>query len=279
MTNQDTGDCQKRLVQRRVPFVANAQTAVLVQPTDGALNHPAMDTQATSMGRFAFGQHRFDAAPAQCLAVRCGVVGAIALHTLRSFPWPSRFSGDRRYGIDERYELGYVVTMSGGNFRRERNAMGVCDHMVFRAFFAAIRGTGAGVPPPKTARTEPESTTARDQSILSAACKWPNKSRWILVQTPARCHWRRRRQQVMPLPHPNSCGRYSHGVPVTSTYKMPVNALRLLMGLRPGNRKRRRFGLGNTGSRIAHNESSKRGLAIQVPPCTALTLAHFSKLN
>lgn len=37
---------------------------------------------------------------------------------------------------------------------------------------------------------------------------------------------RRRRQHVMPLPKPSSCGRSSHGIPVRSTYRMPLSAAR-----------------------------------------------------
>ena len=36
----------------------------------------------------------------------------------------------------------------------------------------------------------------------------------IFCQTPSACQSRRRRQHVIPLPHPNSCGRYSHGHPL-----------------------------------------------------------------
>jgi hypothetical protein len=42
---------------------------------------------------------------------------------------------------------------------------------VLGAGFSAIHGTGAGQFAPPTARIEALSTTARDQSIFSAACR------------------------------------------------------------------------------------------------------------
>jgi hypothetical protein len=44
--------------------------------------------------------------------------------------------------------------------------------------------------------------------------------------------------------------------------------------LRPGYRRRRRFGSGNNGSINFHSSSSKIGFAMVVPPCTA---RYFSK--
>ena len=65
----------------------------------------------------------------------------------------------------------------------------------------------------------------------------------------------------MPEPQPISCGRYSHGIPVCSTNKIPVNTLRSSSRFRPGNRCR----LGTTGingSTSPHSSSDTNGLAI-----------------
>lgn len=279
MADQDAAKSQKRLMQFRIPLVADPKAAILMQPTKRAFHDPTKDAQTTAMFRIPLCQDRFDAALAQGVPVRFRIVGAISLHAFRALPWSSWFARHGRNPIDQRNKLSYVVAIRGGNLSRQRDAMGVRDHMVLRAFFSAIRGIGTGVRPPKTARTEAESTTARDQSILSAACKCVNKSRCSLAQTPAFCHFRKRRQQLMPQPHPNSWGKYSQGIPVMSTNKTPVNASRLPMGLRPGNRKRRRLGLGKIGSMIVHNASSRIGLAMIVPPCTAMTLIDLSRVN
>jgi hypothetical protein len=58
---------------------------------------------------------------------------------------------------------------------------------------------------------------------------------------PAVAQSRSRRQQVIPLPQPISWGRYSQGMPVFSTNKIPVSAAR------SGTRGRPPFGLGGSG--------------------------------
>jgi hypothetical protein len=65
---------------------------------------------------------------------------------------------------------------------------------------------------------------------------------------------RGRRQQVIPDPNPNCCGRNSHGIPVCSTNKIPHSAFRSSIGLRPGcrNRRSRR---GSSGSTRSHSPS------------------------
>ena len=90
--------------------------------------------------------------------------------------------------------------------------------------------------------TEEESTTARDQSIWSACWRWAKRAAWTFFQTPCFCQADKRRQQLMPLPQPNSCGSSSQGMPVRSTNKMPLSAWRCPIGLRPGYRRRRFFG-------------------------------------
>jgi len=80
-------------------------------------------------------------------------------------------------------------------------------------------------------------------------------------QTAASCHSRSRRQQVIPEPQPISCGKYSHGIPVCKTNKIPVSTLRSSIRFRPGNRCRRStFGI--SGSISSHNSSNTNGLAI-----------------
>ncbi len=253
-------------------FVADTQATILMQPTQRPFDDPPEYPQSAAVFGTALGQHRRDTASTQFLAMRFRMVSPITLNPLRPMTRSAGLPADRRDRIDQRQQLGHVVTIRGTDLGCQRNAVGVRDHMVFRAFFAAIGGVGAGVRPPKTARTDAESATARDQSILSASRNLANITRWSLSQTPSRPQSRRRRQQVIPLPQPSSCGRYSQGMPVWSTKRMPVRACRLPMGLRPGNRRRRGLAFGRWGSSSAHNESSSSTLAMIVPPCTPMTL-------
>ena len=77
------------------------------------------------------------------------------------------YSLQRRDGINERERLLRIVAISPGGLDCQRNAVAVADQMTLAAEFGAIGRIRARLLPPKTARTELPSTTARDQSILS----------------------------------------------------------------------------------------------------------------
>lgn len=68
-------DCQ--------PFEAYTQAAEVMQPSDGALDHPAGLSQAGAVGYTAAGNQRVDAGRMQGLAVLVVVVAAIALYQRR----------------------------------------------------------------------------------------------------------------------------------------------------------------------------------------------------
>jgi len=89
----------------------------------------------------------------------------------------------------------------------------------------------------------------------------------------ARCQSRRRRQQVMPDPQPISCGRYSHGMPVLRTKRIPVSAARSATIGRPP--LGRGGCLGNSGSITAHRSSLTSGLAIAMSSVTHTDLARW----
>src|SRR5271163_1305676 len=114
-----------------------------------------------------------------------GIVGPITLQSLRTRSWRSRFAAHRRNRNYQRQQLIHVVNIRRRHARRQRDAIGIGQHMMLTARFAAIGGVRAGLRPPKTARTEAESITARDQSILSAWRKWSSNRRWTFGHTPA----------------------------------------------------------------------------------------------
>jgi hypothetical protein len=97
--------------------------------------------------------------------------------------------------------------------------------------------------------------TARLKSILLALRNLDNKSLWMAFHTPARCQACRYLQQLIPLPHPNSWGSISQGMPLFSTKSIPVRARRGSIGLRPGYFFRRGFG-GGRMPRISSQRSS-----------------------
>jgi hypothetical protein len=104
------------------------------------------------------------------------------------------------------------------------------------------------------------STTARDQSMRSSRPSQSRSAKWIRSQTPARCQSRRRRQHVIPDPHPSSCGSICQGMPLRRTKTMPVRHARSETRGRPPRGRRGR--IGKKGSTRSHNGSESNAAAI-----------------
>jgi hypothetical protein len=256
-------------------FIANAQSAELVQPTQRTFDNPACFAQAAAV-RCALTGQAVGYAQAAKPAVMGGItVGAISLHDGWALTWPTNFPLQGWNGCHQQTQPLTVVHLSAAELNTQRYALGIGEKMMLAARFAAIRRVTTRLEPPKTARTLLESTTARDQSIRSAACNRRSSSWWSFSQTPAFCQSRSRRQQVMPLPQPSSCGKSSQPIPVFSTKRIPVSAARSQTRLRPGFFCRRAF-TGMSGWMISHNESSINGFAIpRISPIHSGKYSHF----
>src|SRR5262249_22271328 len=124
-------------------------------------------------------------------------------------------------------------------------------------------GFGPVRSPPKTARMEQLSTTGRDQSIWSERASQSSNAKCIRSQTPARCQSRRRRQHVIPDPHPSSGGSICQGMPLRRTKTMPVRHARSETRGRPPCGRRGR--IGKKGSTRSHNRSGSNAAAIRRP--------------
>lgn len=207
-----------------------------MKPGQRTFDHPAGHTQAAAVIGVTASNQRRDSSLAKRLAMSVGVVAAVSLDHFRAMTRMPHLSAYRRDGIDQWEQLRHIVAIRPGQDHSERNAVRIRDRVVLRAVFPAIRGVGADFRPPKTARTELLSTMARDQSIWSAALSFARSAVCNLSHTPACCQSRRRRQQVIPLPQPISWGRSSQPMPVLSTNRMPVRALRLGPWLTHGGR-------------------------------------------
>jgi len=224
-----------------------------------------MNAQSASVFRASLGDERLDAALAQRHTnFFFGVVGAISESRVGTLAATAARTFDGWNRVDQWDRLLGIVDVRAGVRDRQRRPLAIADNMPLRAIFAAISGIWAGPRPPKSARTEQLSSATFDQSISSASPSSSSNTRQIFFHTPPACQSRSRRQQVMPDPHPNSRGRYSHGQPVRSTNKMPVSAWRSETRGRPP------LGFGDSGGSIglirSHNFSASNGLAICVPP-------------
>jgi hypothetical protein len=129
--------------------------------------------------------------------------------------------------------------------------------VVLRAGFAAVSWVGAGLFTPLLARMLTLSTLDRDQSIAASSPSQLSNLVCKRSQTPAACQSRSRRQQVVPLPQPNSCGKSRQGHPVRRTKTMPPRAARSgILGRPP-------FGFGgscgNKVSMASQRSSGTRG--------------------
>jgi hypothetical protein len=275
MTYQGTTESEKSFVNISSPFIANAQAAKLVQPAQRTFDDPAGFAQTAAVRCALAGQSVGDAQAAKPAVMSGTAIGAISLHDVRALAWPANFSPEGRNGSYQQAQSLAVMHLSAAELNTQWNALGIGEKMMLTARFAAIRRVATRLEPPKTARTLLESATARDQSIRSAACNRRSNSLWSFSQTPAFCQSRSRRQQVMPLPQPSSCGRSSQPIPVFSTKRIPVSAARSLIRLRPGCFCRRAFS-GMIGWMISHNDSSINGFAIpRISPIYFQKYSHF----
>lgn len=261
MTDNGTTQREKSLVNIIASFIANAQAAKLVQPAQRALDDPARFAQAAAMGPPFTGQPVGNALAAQPVMVCGAAIGAVSLHQVRPLTGAAWFAAHWWDRHQQRLELTTVMDVGCSHLDAQRNALGIGEKMMFAARFAAVGRVRPRLEPPKTARTLLESTTARDQSIRSALCSRRSSSRWSFSHTPAFCQSRKRRQQVMPLPQPISKGKSRQAMPVLSTNRIPVNAARSGMDLRPGYFTRRVL-LGSNGSITVHSDSSSSAFGI-----------------
>jgi hypothetical protein len=247
----------------------HAQPAKLMQPGERPFYHPPIRSKPAAMWPTALGQYGSDSTDTQAVAVRFGVIGAIAVDALGLRAGATPLPPDGWNGFDERYELGDIVRVRAGQDHGERHPLGLGDDVVLAPQLPSSHWIQARLRPPKTARPGEESTTARDQSRVSASRNLAKSKAWSLCQTPARCHARRYRQQVIPEPQPSSWGSMFQGIPLFKTKRMRVSIWRGTNGLRPGQRTRRGLGGGKKGSIKFHSWSSSNGFAMSRPPRSA----------
>jgi hypothetical protein len=234
-------------------FVADEEPLEVVQSGEGALDDPAVASEAGAVSGVAACDHRLDAARANEPTVFVVVVASVCEHALGTSTRPAGAASDR-HRVEQRDQLGDVVAVAAGDREGERNPGRVDEEMLLRAGAASVDRARARFGAPFFACTWLESMIARDHSISSAARSRSSRSLCSRSQTPARCHSSSRRQHVTPEPKPSSGGRCCQAIPVCSTNKIPCNASRSSSRLRPGYRKRRSL-FGKSGSNNSHNSS------------------------
>jgi hypothetical protein len=240
----------------RTPFVSHVESTKSMQPRQRALDHPPRAPQPAAVGPSTFRQLAGDPAPLEFVPMRLRIVPAVALHEARLSQRPTRATAQRRNAVHKRQQLCHVVPVRRREARDNRNPVGVGKNMMFRPGLTAIGRVRSSFFPPRSARSDALSTTARARSSRPRRRNSVSKARWSRFHTPARCHRASRRQQVLPEPQPISWGNIFHGMPLRSTKRIPVSTARSGMGVRPACWRLRGRRLGSKGSIRVHKSSS-----------------------
>ena len=148
-------------------LVPHPKAAKLVEPGEGSFDNPSPFPQSTAVFCISLCQEGPDPARPQTVADCLRIVSAIAYETVGSTAWTSTLALQRRDSINEYHGLSGVMAIGAGQLDCKRNSSAIADKMTLTAPLGSISGIRACLRPPKTARTEQLSTTARDQSILS----------------------------------------------------------------------------------------------------------------
>jgi hypothetical protein len=241
-------------------LVSNLEPALAIQPGQRPFHHPAVTPKLLARLDASTRNSRGDSSLPQCLPTKPKVIPLVSVQLARPLPWSPSWATNRLNSINRFLQHLAVVDVGCRMRYRERDSSSVDHKMALRARFSAIRWVRPGLFAPPGAGTLAESSEARDQSSWSDSPRRSSNTWWILFHTPASCQSRRRRQQVMPLPHPISWGSNSQGMPVRSTKSIPVSTLRSGMRGRPP------FGLegsgGISGAMISQSSSGNSGLAM-----------------
>jgi hypothetical protein len=260
--DESAAEFQECFVNVSSTIEAYAKTTEVVEPRVSPFDDPTVFAQTTAVFSAAPRDHRFNAAFAQSLTMRIGIVTTIGIDDLGFLKWSATRAADRGNRVDERQQLGDVVAVRAGQDGADGNAIGVYEDVVFGTGSRAIRGVRASFSPAPTARTDEESTAAYERSICPASRNLSSSSSCSRSHTPALRQSFSRRQQVAPEPKPNTVGRWFHRKPVFNTNRMPFNAARSDTRGRPGCSLRRGLGGGSNGSISVHNSSSMIGASI-----------------
>ncbi len=242
-------------------FVAHAQAPEAVQPGVRAFHHPAVTPEALAVVHASPGDTGPDATDAALLAAAPVVVALVRVQLVRPSSRSAAASVAHWWNGIQRWRQHAAVVLVGRSDQHAKGcASGIDCDVAFAPWPATIRWVWPGSSTPLFAWTDALSRAARRQSSCPAACRRSSSTWCKAAQTPASCQSRRRRQQLMPEPHPISAGSISHGRPDFSTNRIPVRAAR------SDRRGRPPFGFGASGGKsgaiAAHRSSGTRGRAM-----------------
>lgn len=155
-----------------------------------SFDDPPKFAQPATLLTAALRDHRLDTAMAQLLTVGIGIVAAIAIENLGRLKRTTAHAANGRDRIDERQQLLEVVCIRTRRDRADRHAVGVYEDVVPRTGSRTIRGVRTSFSAAPTARTDEESTAAREKSSWSVSRSFASTSSCRRSHTPASCQSR-----------------------------------------------------------------------------------------
>ena len=246
----------------RPPFVTNHEPPEMLEPRECSLDNPTMLAELlrcldpTSRDP---GEHASDPAGHPAAAK---VIGLVCVQLQKAPSGASSTMPDARNRIEQLLERDRVMLVRRPHKHGHRDAVGISDQVVLGSVLAPVRRVRADRLAPLFALMLEASKAPRSQSIRPASFSSSSRIRWRPSQTPWSCHSWRRRQHVIPLPQPISCGKSAHRMPVFKTNRMPRKAFWFGTGGRPP------FGFGVGGGRSgamrSQSSEGKISRAIQV---------------
>jgi hypothetical protein len=121
---------------------AEQKPAAVVEPGEGALDDPAVASDAGAVFGLAAGDHRLDPAMPDQPAVLVVVVAAVSDHAVRPPPRPAGPAADWRHLVEQREQLGDVVAITAGERPGEREAAAVYEEVLLAAAAAPVDRAG-----------------------------------------------------------------------------------------------------------------------------------------
>ena len=118
--------------------VADKQSFELVEPSEGALDNPAVATEPGAVLGLAPRDLGCDPALAEFAAAAVVVVATVGADTIRPATRPADLAAHRRYPVEERDQLGAVVTVSTREPPSEREPRSVDEEMMLGTVSGSI---------------------------------------------------------------------------------------------------------------------------------------------
>jgi len=121
---------------------AHEQSAVVVQPGEGAFDDPAVASEAGAVLGLAARDHRFDPSLPDEAAVLVVVVAAVGDDAVGAMSGPAGAATYRWHAVEQREQLRDVIAIPAGERPGQRDAAAVYEEMMLTAATASVDRAG-----------------------------------------------------------------------------------------------------------------------------------------